>query len=283
MAGPGKSAYNRSMEMRTPAGADAQHNQRRRLRGDTRPVVTLYQVSRGFGRRQALAPLDLEVGAGRVLGLLGPNGAGKTTLMSIMACELAPSSGTVTVNGIPVTDTSAARRARRRLALMPQRPASIPGFSALDTVEYAAWTKGLPACGRREACMEALDRVELAAQAKRPLRTLSGGMVQRVHLAAALVSHPALLLLDEPTVGLDPAQRIAFRDLVEELEDTATVLATHLVEDVRALSDELVVLDAGHVRFRGTTAELEARATPDAPGDNQLERGYMSVLNKEQP
>ncbi|MBM6978488.1 MAG: ATP-binding cassette domain-containing protein, partial [Actinomyces succiniciruminis] len=115
-----------------------------------------------------------------------------------------------------------------------------------------------------------------------PLRTLSGGMVQRVHLAAALVSRPALLLLDEPTVGLDPAQRIAFRGLVEGLEDTATVLATHLVEDVRALSDEIMVLDAGQVRFRGTTAALEAQATPDAPGGNQLERGYMSVLSQEQ-
>ncbi|WP_136314269.1 ABC transporter ATP-binding protein [Actinomyces procaprae] len=246
-------------------------------------VVALAHVSREFGRLQVLAPLDLEIGAGRVLGLLGPNGAGKTTLMSIMACELAPSTGTVTVNGIPVTDTSAARRARRRLALMPQRPASVPGFSALDTVEYAAWTKGLPARGRREACMEALDRVGLTGQAKRPLRTLSGGMVQRVHLAAALVSCPALLLLDEPTVGLDPAQRIAFRGLVEELQDTATVLATHLVEDVRALSDEIIVLDAGRVRFRGTTTQLEARATSEVPGDNQLERGYMSVLSQEQP
>ncbi|WP_103062913.1 ABC transporter ATP-binding protein [Actinomyces qiguomingii] len=246
-------------------------------------VAVLAHVSRDFGRLQALAPLDLEVAAGRVLGLLGPNGAGKTTLMSIMACELAPSTGTVTVGGTTVTDASIARRARRRLALMPQRPASVPGFSALDTVEYAAWIKGLPARGRREACMEALDRVGLAAQAKRLLRTLSGGMVQRVHLAAALVSRPALLLLDEPTVGLDPAQRIAFRSLIEELQDTATVLATHLVEDVRALSDELLVLDAGHIRFRGTTAQLEARATPDAPGDSQLERGYMSVLSREQP
>ncbi|PHP53126.1 multidrug ABC transporter ATP-binding protein [Actinomyces ruminis] len=270
------------METLTSDGPGTQHRQGKRSREDTRPVVTLDQVSREFGRLQALAPLDLEVGVGRVLGLLGPNGAGKTTLMSIMACELAPSTGEVTVGGTLVTDTSAARRARRRLALMPQRPASVPGFSALDTVEYAAWAKGLPTRGRREPCMNALDRVGLAAQAKRPLRTLSGGMVQRVHLAAALVSRPALLLLDEPTVGLDPAQRIAFRALVEELEDTATVLATHLVEDVRALSDEIMVLDAGQVRFRGTTAESEARATSDAPGDNQLERGYMSVLSQEQ-
>ena len=270
------------METRTPGGAGTQHLQHSRSGVGSHSIITLNRVSRDFGRLQALAPLDLEVGAGRVLGLLGPNGAGKTTLMSIMACELAPSTGTVTVNGTTVTDTSAARRARRRLALMPQRPASVPGFSALDTVEYAAWTKGLPTRGRREACIEALDRVGLAAQAKRPLRTLSGGMVQRVHLAAALVSRPALLLLDEPTVGLDPAQRIAFRGLVEGLEDTATVLATHLVEDVRALSDEIMVLDAGQVRFRGTTAALEAQATPDAPGDNQLERGYMSVLSQEQ-
>lgn len=243
-------------------------------------VLRLERVSRSFGRVQALSPLNLDVSAGQVLGLLGPNGAGKTTLLSIMACTLAPSSGTVTVGGVTVTDTSSARRARRNLSLMPQHPGSIPGFSALDTVEYSAWIRGVPRRGRREACREALDRVGLSAQANRPMRKLSGGMVQRTHLAAALVSRPSLLLLDEPTVGLDPAQRIAFRGLIEDLPDTATVLATHLVEDVRAVSDKLMVMDSGHVRFQGTVTGLEERARHDAPGDSLLERGYMTALEK---
>lgn len=243
-------------------------------------VLSLERVSRAFGHVQALNPLNLNVNVGQILGLLGPNGAGKTTLLSIMACTLAPSSGTVTVGGVAVTDTSSARRARRNLSLMPQHPGSIPGFSALDTVEYSAWVHGVPRRGRREACREALDRVGLSSQANRPMRKLSGGMIQRTHLAAALASRPSLLLLDEPTVGLDPAQRIAFRGLIEDLPDTATILATHLVEDVRAVSDELMVMDSGHVRFQGTVTGLEERARHDAPGDSLLERGYMTALEK---
>lgn len=242
-------------------------------------TASLRGITRKFGKLQALAPLDLEVPAGQVLGLLGPNGAGKTTLMSIIACALAPSSGTVTVCGTPVSDTATARQARRSLSLMPQNPTKVPGFSALDTVEYAAWSKGLPTRGRKQACLDALAAVGLADKAKRPLKTLSGGMVQRVHLAAAIVSRPRLLLLDEPTAGLDPAQRIAFRELIHSLGSTATILSTHLVEDIRTLSDEVLVISSGHRRFQGTVPQLEAAAKPGAPGDSPLERGYMSVLD----
>ena len=245
-------------------------------------VASLDGVSRAFGRLQALAPLDLEIRAGQVLGLLGPNGAGKTTLMSIMACVLAPSTGAVTVGGVRVTNEAQARLARRHLALMPQHPVALPGFTALDTVEYAAWTKGVDRRRRKARAQEVLDAVGLADRAKDAVRTLSGGMAQRVHLAAAIVSEPALLLLDEPTAGLDPAQRIAFRELIASLTGTATVLATHLVEDVRVMSSQLLVLDSGRVRFRGTAAELEGRAAQDSPGDTPLERGYMTVLAQEE-
>ena len=255
------------------------HDDRRR---GSAPIISLDKISRNFGLVKVLAPLDLTIDSGRILGLLGPNGAGKTTLLSIMACTLAPSSGTVTIGGITVTDTASARRARRHVSLMPQHPGAIPSFSALDTVEYSSWIHEIPRKGRREACREALDRVGLSSQADKPMRKLSGGMIQRTHLAAALVSRPSLLLLDEPTVGLDPAQRIAFRELIEDLPNTATILATHLVEDVRAVSDELMVMDSGRIRFRGTTDELEERARPDAPGDSGLERGYMTVLEEMQ-
>ena len=105
-------------------------------------------------------------------------------------------------------------------------------------------------------------------------------MKRKLNLLVALLHRPRILFLDEPTVGLDPAQRIAFRGLIEDLPDTATVLATHLVEDVRAVSDKLMVMDSGHVRFQGTVTGLEERARHNAPGDSLLERGYMTALEK---
>lgn len=244
-----------------------------------RDVVVLDGVSRRYADFEALAPLDLSLRPGRVLGLLGPNGAGKTTLLSIMAAQLAPTTGTLSVDGRIIRNDADARDARRGLALMPQELATIPGFTAQDVVEYSAWLKGVPAGQRRERARAALDEVGLADRRRMKVSRLSGGMVRRVHLAAALVSEPHLLLLDEPTAGLDPAQRIAFRQLIEARGACATVMSTHLVEDVRAMSDEVLVLVGGRVVFRGTVGALEAMARPGAPGDSDLERGYMTLLS----
>lgn len=241
-------------------------------------VLSLTRVTRSFGSRQVLCPLSLTIAPGTVLGLLGPNGAGKTTLMSVMSGLLAPSSGSVALAGTEVRSTRDARAAQRVLGYLPQHPQWLPSFTALETVEYAAWTKGVPRARRRATCLEALERVHLADVASRRMKTLSGGMVQRTMLASVIVSRPRLLLLDEPTVGLDPAQRIEFRQLVSELAEAAVILSTHLVEDVAVLADQVLVLDHGRERFRGTVAELKERAAPDAPGDSVLERAYMSVL-----
>jgi len=212
------------------------------------------------------------------LGLLGPNGAGKTTLLSILACELAPTTGRVTLEGHPVVSRTDARAARRVIGFLPQKPSFVPSFTALETVEYAAWLKGLPSRGRQHKARTALDQVGLEAVRGKPMRTLSGGMVQRVALAGAIVGGPKVLLLDEPTVGLDPAQRLRFRELVSRLENVAVVLSTHLVEDVAIVTSDVLVLDEGRVRFRGTPQDLEVAAAEGAPGDSPIERGYMSTL-----
>ncbi len=235
-------------------------------------------VMRSYGQVQALSPLSLDLLPGARLGLLGPNGAGKTTLLSILACELAPTSGRVTLEGRPVVSRADARAARRAIGFLPQKPSSVPSFTAEETVEYAAWLKGMRSQGRRQKAREALDQVGLGTVRGKRMRTLSGGMVQRVALASAIVAGPTVLLLDEPTVGLDPAQRLKFRDLVSGLADVAVVLSTHLVEDVAVVTSDVMVLDEGTVRFRGTPDDLAAAAVAGAPGDSPIERGYMSVL-----
>ena len=124
-----------------------------------------------------------------------------------------------------------------------------------------------------------MDRVDLGGKAKARLRTLSGGMLRRVGIAQAIVNDPELLLLDEPTAGLDPEQRVGFRVLLRELGQAATVVvSTHLVEDVGAACSEVPLMDAGHVVFRGTPAELASRGTGSDAGDAPLERGYSAVL-----
>lgn len=241
-------------------------------------MLTVDGVTRSYGRALALRPMSLALPAGVRLGLLGPNGAGKTTLLSILACELAPTDGRVTLDGRPVVTRADARAARRAIGFLPQRPTPVPAFTAQETVEYAAWLKGMDGRTRAGAARDSLDRVDLGAAAGTRMRALSGGMVQRVFLAAALVARPRVLLLDEPTVGLDPAQRLQFRALVAALDDVAVVLSTHLVEDIAVVASQVVVLDEGSVRFRGTPAALAAEAVPGAPGDSPLERGYMSAL-----
>ncbi len=242
-------------------------------------MLSVDRVTRTYGRHQALSSLSLELTPGERLGLLGPNGAGKTTLLSILACELAPTSGRVILDGHPVVSRSDARAARRIVGFLPQTPSCVPSFTAQETVEYAAWLKGVPSATRSTAARAMLDRVGLGEVRDKRMRALSGGMVQRTFLAAALVARPRVLLLDEPTVGLDPAQRLQFRALVADLDDVAVVLSTHLVEDVAVVASRVMVLAEGAVRFEGTPAELARAALARAPGDSPIERGYMSVLD----
>ncbi|MER5495468.1 ATP-binding cassette domain-containing protein [Streptomyces sp. NPDC002490] len=221
------------------------------------PRVTLDGVGVRYGRRTALHEVSLTLGPG-VTGLLGPNGAGKSTLLRVLATASAPDTGTLSVLGLdPLTDPG--RQAlRRRLGYLPQNP-GLPGhFTAFDFVDYVAILKEL---GDREArrteARRVLEEVGLTQDRSRRIRRLSGGMRQRVALAAAVVGHPDLLVLDEPTVGLDPEQRLRLRELVARLgEDRTVLLSTHQTEDVAALCHAVVVLDHGRVTFHGSPADL---------------------------
>jgi ABC-2 type transport system ATP-binding protein len=240
--------------------------------------IELTSVSRSFGRNKAVDGVSLAVGPG-VLGILGPNGAGKTSLLRMLATVLPPSSGEIRLLGRDPKHATQRREIRRRLGYLPQNLGYYPAFTVVEFVEYFALLKEVPTGRVPRAVATAVERADLGAKAKARLRTLSGGMLRRVGIAQALVNDPDLLLLDEPTAGLDPEQRVGFRALLRELGQTATVVvSTHLVEDVGAACSEVALMDAGHIVFRGTPAELMGRGAGHDVGDAPLERGYSAVL-----
>lgn len=227
----------------------------------TVPAVHATGLSLRYGRTHALRDVDFTLDAG-VTALLGPNGAGKTTLLRIVATALAPDSGELTVLGADPRTGAGRLSVRRRMGYLPQDPGFHPGFTAFEFVDYVAILKELTDRRARhgEVC-RVLAAVGMQAQRGRRIRALSGGMRQRVALAAALVGDPELLVLDEPTVGLDPEQRLRFREMIAELGEGRTVLlSTHQTEEAMALCQRVIVLDHGLVRFAGTPVDLAALA-----------------------
>jgi ABC-2 type transport system ATP-binding protein len=240
--------------------------------------VQITDVTRRFGRTEAVAGVSLQAGPG-VFGLLGPNGAGKTTLLRMMATVVPPSSGGLRLLGRDPGSYAPRKEIRRRLGYLPQNLGYYPGFTVAEFVEYFALLKEMPPGQVPRAVAAAIERVDLGAKARAKLRTLSGGMLRRVGIAQAIVNVPELLLLDEPTAGLDPEQRMAFRGLLRDLGQRSTVVvSTHLVEDVGAACTQVGLMDQGKIVFHGTPAELIARGEGHGVGDAPLERGYSAVL-----
>ncbi len=240
--------------------------------------VQTQRLTQRFGRTEILHGLDLEVGKG-VFGLLGPNGAGKTTLLRTLATIMPPSGGSVRLLGYNPSDHGQRRALRRKLGYLPQALGYYPNFTVFEFVEYFALLKEMPSNQVRPAVARAIQRVGLEDRARRKLKTLSGGMLRRVGIAQAIVNDPELLLLDEPTAGLDPEQRVDFRQLLRDVgQDGTVIVSTHLVEDVGAACSEVALMDGGRIAFRGTPQELMAMGEGYEIGDSPLERGYSSVL-----
>jgi len=230
------------------------------------------------GRTMAVNGLDLALGTG-VHGLLGPNGAGKTTLIRALATVLPPAGGELELLGIPAGRHSRRRELLRRIGYLPQEFGYYRRFTVREFVEYMAWLKEMPARDIPGAVQRAIERVGLADRADHRMKTLSGGMVRRAGIAQAIVNDPRILLLDEPTVGLDPAQRLRFRELLQQLAaDTCVVVSTHLVEDVAAACTDVVLVAGGRVVFTGTPDDLARAGGPEHPGDSPIERGYSALI-----
>jgi len=221
-------------------------------------TLEIDQLTKRFGGTRAVDGVSLSAGRG-VIGLLGPNGAGKTTLLRMVATVLAPDGGTMRLLGLDPSDSRERTEIRRRLGYLPQSPGLYPGFTPFDLVDYVAVLKEhTDRAWRRDESRRVLEAVGLSDVMHQKIRRLSGGMKQRVALAAAMVGSPELLVLDEPATGLDPDQRLQLRSL---LTQSGTVLmSTHNISEVAALCQSVYVMFAGQVRFAGTPAELAGLA-----------------------
>jgi ABC-2 type transport system ATP-binding protein len=223
--------------------------------------VVVNNLSRSFGSSKVLRDLELTLEPG-ITGILGPNGAGKTTLLRILSTALAPSKGSVQVDGWDTSTPHGRTEARRRLGYLPQEVGYYPRFTVFELVDYIAILKELDDRSDRHLRVRAaIDAVGLSEVASKKIRSLSGGMRRRVGIAQAIVADPELLLLDEPTGGLDPEQRMRFRQLITGLSaDRTVVLSTHLVEDIAAVCMNVVVLWQGQVLFQGQPTQLREQA-----------------------
>ncbi|MGZ3674207.1 MAG: ABC transporter ATP-binding protein [Ktedonobacterales bacterium] len=220
--------------------------------------ITLSDLTKVYrGNVHALNGLNLTIPSG-MFGLVGPNGAGKTTLMRILAGILHPTSGTVRIGDREIHSEGDRTYVKRMLGYLPQELGVYPDLSAREFLDYIAILKGLDDHQtRRRRVAEVIDVVSLADVASRKLKTFSGGMKRRVGIAQALLNDPQLLIVDEPTAGLDPEERIRFRNLLADLGGNRTVLlSTHIVEDIAQTSQNLAAITGGRVIFQGTIAGL---------------------------
>ena len=220
-------------------------------------MIEVEGVSKAFGSVQALVSVSLHVQAGRVLGLLGPNGAGKTTLVRILTTLLRPDSGHARVAGLDVVRDAVALRSA--IGLAGQYAAVDEILTGRENLELVGQLYHLGRAERRQRAERVLEQFQLAAAADRPVRTYSGGMPRRLDLAASLVGQPPVLILDEPTTGLDPRSRV---DLWQHIEDLvaggATILlTTQYLEEADRLAHWIVVIDTGRVIAQGTTGQLK--------------------------
>ncbi len=208
--------------------------------------------------KQALKGLSLDLRSPSLVGLLGPNGAGKSTLMKLLVAALLPTTGSILVDGQPLTRVE--RQLKARLGYLPQDFGLFDELTVEQFLDYMAALKGLR--GPRAVIRQVIRSVNLEEKARAKIRTLSGGQRQRVGIAQALLGDPELLILDEPTVGLDPEERIHFRNLFSQTaQDRLVLLSTHIIEDIQSVCGQLVVIDRGQVLFSGTPEALIQTAT----------------------
>ena len=221
-------------------------------------MVEVSHLSKNYGSHPAIRDLTFSVADGQVYGLLGPNGAGKSTIMNILTGYLAPTGGEVKVAGFSLPE-----QAKACVGYLPEQPPLYPEMTVQEYLDFAAELKGVKKAQRREQVQQAARRTGLDQVMPRLIRSLSKGYRQRVGIAQALLGSPQLIILDEPTVGLDPAQVIGIRKLIRELGKTHTViLSSHILSEVQAVCSRVLILSKGELVAEGTPEQLSEKLSP---------------------
>lgn len=216
-------------------------------------IIKIEHLNQYYGKKQALKEVDLTIHQG-MFGLLGRNGAGKTTLMKVLATLLPKSDGKITVCGIPIEDSA---KIRRMTGYLPQDFSMYPNMSVYESMDYLGVLSGLSAAERKKRIPGLLKKVNLQNDRKTKVKALSGGMKRRLGIAQAILHNPKILIVDEPTAGLDPEERVRFRNLLCEIaEERIVILSTHIVGDIEATCEQIAVLNDGEVLYQGTVAGL---------------------------
>ncbi|MBA4509144.1 ATP-binding cassette domain-containing protein [Clostridium sporogenes] len=212
----------------------------------------IYKAGKKAGKK-ALNDVSLQIESPSLIGLLGPNGAGKSTLMKLLVAELMPTSGEILIDGVPLLKNE--RKLKASLGYLPQSFGLYDELTVWQFLDYMAALKGIK--NSKKVIKEVIEKTNLTKKRKARISTLSGGQRQRVGIAQALMGNPELLIFDEPTVGLDPEERINFRNLFSKTaQDKIVLLSTHIIEDVQSVCDKLIVINHGQILFTGTPEEL---------------------------
>lgn len=221
--------------------------------------LTISNLTKEFGDVKAVDRVSYSLGNG-VYGLLGVNGAGKTTLMRMLTTLIRPTSGEITWDGQDIFEMDG--KYRKLLGYLPQDFGYYPDFSIYDYLMYIATLKGIRPVAAKQRVKELLKQVGLVKARHKKMKTLSGGMKRRVGIAQAMLNDPRILILDEPTAGLDPSERIRFRNLISELsEDRIVLLSTHIVSDIEYIANEILLMQDGRLTMSGTPEEIIASMT----------------------
>lgn len=220
-------------------------------------TIEIKHVSKCYGKKQALKDVTLTINQG-MFGLLGRNGAGKTTLMKTLAALHRKSAGTISVCGVPIEN---AKEVRSMTGYLPQEFSMYPNMTVLEALDYLGTLSGMTKAERAERIRLLVKKVNLTEHQHKKVKALSGGMKRRLGIAQALLHDPKVLIVDEPTAGLDPEERIRFRNLLTEAaEDRIVILSTHIVGDIEASCEDVAILNEGQILWKGTVSELLANA-----------------------
>lgn len=227
------------------------------------------------GNTKAIKDMTYELSGPGLIGLLGPNGAGKTTLMSLIVGEILPTEGQITVDGMPFSKKE--KQFKRKLGYLPQYFGLYEELSVYEFLDYISALKEITKS--KQAIDKVIEQTHLEAEKNKCIGRLSGGQKQRVGIAQALLGSPELLILDEPTVGLDPEERIKFRELLKGLsQNVLIVLSTHIIEDVENTCENLVIINEGILSFQGSPVYFIEEMGYDPLEKNALEKAYVECI-----